>query len=69
MTFLAYLAASTDRNAQRLREDLSGLADGANDLRKVCTHIRATLDGFEQAIALAEAEWHWREWKGLPRIE
>lgn len=69
MTFLDYLSASADHAAQLLAQDLSGLADGANDLAAVVAYLRSTLDGFEQAVAIAEAEWHWREWKGLPRIE
>ena len=63
MTFLAYLAAQGDANASFLQESLSGLADGANSLSAVVAHLRATLDGFEQAIALAEAECQWRAWR------
>jgi hypothetical protein len=63
VTFLAHLAASSDHNAQMLAADLSGLADGANDLAVVVAYLRATLDGFEQAIAQAEAECRWREWR------
>ena len=63
VTFLAHLAASSDHNAQMLAADLSGLADGANSLSAVVAHLRATLDGFEQAIALAEAECQWRAWR------
>jgi putative N-acetylmannosamine-6-phosphate epimerase len=63
VTFLAHLAASSDHNAQMLAADLSGLADGANDLAVVVAYLRATLDGFEQAIALAEAECQWRAWR------
>ena len=65
MTFLAYLAAQDDHNASELHERLQGLGDGANDLREVIAHLRATLDGFEQAIAQAEAECRWREWREL----
>ena len=63
VTLLDYLTAQGDANCQALACDLSGLADGANDLAAVVAHLRATLDGFEQAIALAEAECQWRAWR------
>jgi hypothetical protein len=62
MTFLDYLAAQDDHNAGELHERLQGLGDGANDLREVIAHLRATLDGFEQAVAQAEAQCRWWEW-------
>ncbi len=63
MTFLAYLAASTDYAAQMLAADLSGLADGANDLGVVVAHLRSTLGGSEAALAVQEAAYRWREWR------
>ena len=68
MTFLAYLAASTDRSAQLLAQDFSGLADGANDLGVVVTHLRSTLDGSEASLAVEEARYRWgkwNEWRGV----
>lgn len=63
MTFLAYLAAQGDANCQALRRDLSGLADGANDLVVVVAHLRSTLGGSEAALAVEEAAYRWREWR------
>lgn len=67
MTFLAYLATSPDRAAQMLSADLSGLADGANDLREVIAHLRATLGGSEAVLAEQEAVSRWREWRESER--
>ena len=63
MTLLAYLAASTDRAAQMLLADLSGLADGANDLGAVVAHLRSTLGDSEASLAVEEAAYQWREWR------
>ena len=63
MTFLAYLASSTDRAAQMLAADLSGLADGANDLGEVVAHLRAAMPPCELPYASEEARYRWREWR------
>ena len=42
-----------------LHRDLSGLADGANDLGVVVTHLRATLGGSEASLAAEEARYRW----------
>lgn len=70
MTFLAYLAAQDDWAARCLRESLSGLADGANDLGVVVAHLRSTLGGSEAALAVEEAAYRWREWRkiGVDRV-
>lgn len=65
MTFLAYLAASTDRAAQMIAADLSGLADGANDLGVVVAHLRGTLGGSEASLAVEEAAYRWQEWRKI----
>ena len=69
MTFLAYLAASADRTAQMLAADLSGLADGANDLGVVVAHLRSTLGGSEALLAVEEVAYRWREWRKALGIE
>lgn len=69
MTFLAYLATQPDANAARLAESLSGLADGANDLREVIAHLRTTLGGSEAALAVEEAVARWREWRTVSKME
>ncbi len=67
MTFLSYLAAQGDHNAQHLAEALSGLHDGANDLAAVIAHIRTTLGGSEAVLAEQEAVERWREWRDSER--
>jgi len=59
MTFLAYLAAQPDHNARMLASDLSGIADGANDLGVIVAHLRATLRDSEAVLAVEEAEYRW----------
>lgn len=53
---------STDRNAQRLAEDLSGLADGANDIAAVVACLRSALVDSEAVLAVEEAVYRWKEW-------
>lgn len=65
MTFLAYLAAQGDANCQALHRDLSGLADGANDLGVVVAYLRSTLGGSEAVLAVEEAAYRWREWRKI----
>lgn len=69
MTFLDFLAAQGDANAAHLREDLSGLADGANDLAAVVAYLRNTLGDSEAALAVEETAWRWKEWKKLQIAE
>lgn len=59
MTFLAYLAAQGDANCQALLRDLSGLADGANDLGAVVAHLRGALGGSEASLAVEEVVYRW----------
>lgn len=65
MTFLDYLAAQGDANAAHLRECLSGLAGGANDIAAVVAYLRSTLGGSEAALAVEEAAWRWKEWRKI----
>jgi hypothetical protein len=67
MTFLAYLAAQEDWGARCLLESLSGLPEGANSFEVMHRHLRATLCDFELAVAFAELECHWREWRESER--
>jgi hypothetical protein len=62
MTFLAYLASQGDANCQALHRDLSGLADGVNDIAVVVAHLRSTLGGSEASLAVEEAESRWFDW-------
>ena len=50
-----------------LHESLSGLADGANDLREAVAHLRATLGGSEAVLAVEEAIHRWWQWHTVER--
>lgn len=65
MTFLAYLAAQGDANAVHLREDLSGLTDGADDLAAMVAHLRSAFGGSEAVLAVEETVWRWKEWRKI----
>lgn len=67
MTFLAYLAAQGDHNAQHIAEALSGLANGANDLAAAIAHLRTTCGASEAVLAEQEAFERWREWRDSER--
>lgn len=65
VTFLDYLAAQGDANCRALHSDLSGFADGANDLAAVVACLRSTLGDSEAVLAIEEAVYRWGEWRKI----